>query len=83
MRSENSEIEISFRNFMKEKLLNEATIERYKLNQIPALTHEECVEALQLLNYLWRRADEESKKELAVFIDAINLRVASKSCDPE
>jgi len=62
---------------MKEKLLNEATIIRYKLNQIPMLNKEECIEALQLLNYLFRRADEDSKKELAVYIDLINNRVAA------
>jgi len=60
---------------MKEKILNEATIIRYKLNQIPLLSQEECIDALQLLNYLYRRADEESRKELSVYIDRINQRV--------
>ena len=60
---------------MKEKILNEATIIRYKLNQIPVLNREECIDALQLLNYLYRRADEESRKDLTVYIDLINKRI--------
>jgi len=64
---------------MKEKLLNQATIERYKLDQIAELTSEECTDALKLLNYLWRRADDKSKKALGVYIDAINKRVAGIS----
>jgi hypothetical protein len=60
---------------MKDKILNEATIVRYKLNQVPILNREECIDALQLLNYLYRRADEESRKELAVYIDLINKRM--------
>ncbi|KAA9325193.1 hypothetical protein [Adhaeribacter soli] len=60
---------------MKEKILNEATISRYKLNQISLLSQEECIDALQLLNYLYRRADEEAKKDLSVYIDRINQRV--------
>ena len=60
---------------MKEKILNKATIIRYKLNQISLLNEEECIDALQLLNYLYRRADEEAKKDLSVYIDRINQRV--------
>jgi hypothetical protein len=60
---------------MKDKILNEATIVRYKLNQIPVLNREECIDALQLLNYLFRRADDESRKELSVYIDLINKRI--------
>jgi len=62
---------------MKDKLLNEATISRYKLDQIETLNVEECIDALQLLNYLLRRADtEESRAVLASYIDNINRRVA-------
>ena len=65
---------------MKDKLLNEATISRYKLDQIEALTAEECIDALQLLNYLYRRADTEaSKRSLGVYIDQVNARVAKMS----
>lgn len=60
---------------MKDKILNEATIARYKLNQIPVLNREECIDALQLLNYLYRRADDEAKKDLSIYIDLINKRV--------
>jgi hypothetical protein len=61
---------------MKDKILNEATIIRYKLNQIPMLNREECIDALQLLNYLYRRAEgDETRKELEVYIDLINRRV--------
>jgi len=63
---------------MKDKLLNEATISRYKLDQIDTLTAEECIDALQLLNYLYRRADsEDSRRTLAVYIDQVNARVAN------
>ena len=63
---------------MKDKLLNEATISRYKLDQIETLTAEECIDALQLLNYLYRRADtEDSKRTLAVYIDQVNARVGN------
>ena len=62
---------------MKDKLLYEATISRYKLDQIETLNVEECIDALQLLNYLLRRADtEESRAVLASYIDNINRRVA-------
>ena len=62
---------------MKDKLLNEATITRYKLDQIETLNVEECIDALQLLNYLLRRADtEEAKALLSSYIDNINRRVA-------
>lgn len=62
---------------MKDKLLNEATISRYKLDQIDTLNVEECIDALQLLNYLLRRADtEESKTLLSSYIDHINRRVS-------
>ncbi len=62
---------------MKDKLLNEATITRYKLDQIENLTTEECIDALQLLNYLYRRAETEaSRTSLGIYIDQINARVA-------
>ena len=67
---------------MKDKLLNEATITRYKLDQIESLTAEECIDALQLLNYLWRRAEsEDSKKSLAGYIDRINYRIGNMPKD--
>ena len=63
---------------MKDKLLNEATISRYKLDQIDTLNGEECIDALQLLNYLYRRAEtEDSKRTLAVYIDKVNARVGN------
>ena len=63
---------------MKDKLLNEATISRYKLDQVENLNSEECIDALQLLNYLFRRAEtEDSKKVLAVYIDHVNARVTA------
>lgn len=63
---------------MKDKLLNKATISRYKLDQIETLNSEECIDALQLLNYLLRRAEtEEAKKSLSAYIDQINYRLAS------
>jgi hypothetical protein len=66
---------------MAEKILNEATIARYKLDKIPQLTYEESIEALQLLNYLWLRSDDDTKKELAVYIDEINKQVGSMKQD--
>lgn len=57
--------------------MNEATITRYKLDQISDLNREECIEALQLLNYLHRRADEAAQKELNSYIDQLNDRVAN------
>ena len=66
---------------MADKILNEATITRYKLDKIPQLTYEESIEALQLLNYLWLRADDDGKKELAGYIDRINRRVEEMKHD--
>ena len=68
---------------MAEKILNEATIARYKLDKVPQLDYEESIEALQLLNYLWLRADDDSKKELAVYIDQINQRVEEMKHDSQ
>ena len=63
---------------MRDKLLNKATISRYKLDQIETLSSEECIDALQLLNYLLRRAEtEESKRVLSAYIDQINYRVST------
>ena len=62
---------------MKDKLLNEATILRYKLDQIENLSAEECIDALQLLNYLLRRAEtDESKSSLNTYINQINQRMS-------
>jgi hypothetical protein len=62
---------------MKDKLLNEATILRYKLDQIETLNSEECIDALQLLNYLLRRAETyESRNAMNTYIQEINKRMA-------
>ena len=61
---------------MKERLINQSTFTRYKLDQIPDLTYLECIDALQLLNYLFRRAEnDETREELNRYIAQINVRV--------
>ncbi len=55
--------------------MDQLLIDKFKLGDIPSLPGEECLEALQFLNYLLVRTTDDSEiVEIKVYIEQANQR---------